>query len=151
MKVCSGCNQSKDKKEFNKDRTEKDGLHHYCKECASFYSKLYYENNKEYVKNKNKIYGQNNKEKISKREKENRKNNKTHRKEIGTWSEKLCPCCGQMKLAEEFSHNSTEKSGLGTYCKDCKNKKCRNRKCVEDITVEEVFEAVVKMHRSVHN
>jgi heptosyltransferase I len=32
-------------------------------------------------------------------------------------------------------------------CSPCKNKKCQNRKCVEDITVDEVFEAVVKMHR----
>lgn len=32
-------------------------------------------------------------------------------------------------------------------CSPCKNKKCRDRKCVEGITVDEVFEAVVKMHR----
>ncbi|MCX5812805.1 MAG: glycosyltransferase family 9 protein [Proteobacteria bacterium] len=36
-------------------------------------------------------------------------------------------------------------------CSPCKNKKCQNRKCVESITVDEVFEAVVKMHKSVHN
>jgi heptosyltransferase I len=32
-------------------------------------------------------------------------------------------------------------------CSPCKNKKCRDRKCVESITVDEVFEAVVKMNK----
>jgi ADP-heptose:LPS heptosyltransferase len=36
-------------------------------------------------------------------------------------------------------------------CSPCKNKKCRDRKCVEGITVDEVFEAVVKMHNIVHS
>ena len=35
-------------------------------------------------------------------------------------------------------------------CSPCKNKDCRDRKCVEAITVEDVFEAVAKMNKSVN-
>lgn len=35
-------------------------------------------------------------------------------------------------------------------CSPCKNKKCDDRKCVEGITVDEVFKAVVKMHKIAH-
>ena len=35
-------------------------------------------------------------------------------------------------------------------CSPCKNKNCENRKCIENITVKDVFEAVMKMHGSIN-
>ena len=34
MKYCKKCNTEKPKSEFNKDKTRKDGLHTYCRECT---------------------------------------------------------------------------------------------------------------------
>ncbi len=35
-------------------------------------------------------------------------------------------------------------------CSPCKNKNCDNRKCIENITVKDVFEAVMKMNESIN-
>lgn len=40
-------------------------------------------------------------------------------------TEKLCPKCGDTKLAEKFSKSSSSKTGLRSYCKECASK---NRK-----------------------
>jgi len=47
FKKCKKCNLEKDKEEFSKMRTSKDGLFPNCKECTSRYMAKYYENNKE--------------------------------------------------------------------------------------------------------
>lgn len=49
-KVCSFCKIKKHVSEFNKAKSHKDGLHHYCKDCR----KLYRKKHKQYYKNYNK-------------------------------------------------------------------------------------------------
>jgi hypothetical protein len=62
--------------EFSPDRTRKDGLHHYCKQCVGINSKKYYQLNKEirneygkkyYIDNKEKIIRNNSKYLLNKR------------------------------------------------------------------------------------
>lgn len=47
MKHCSKCHKNKDKSEFNKNKTKKDGLQATCKECNKIASKKHYRSNKE--------------------------------------------------------------------------------------------------------
>jgi len=39
MKICSKCKEAKDKSDFHKDKSKKDGLRFQCKECQSQYDK----------------------------------------------------------------------------------------------------------------
>ncbi len=71
-KRCCKCKKEKDINEFSKSRTQKDGLHHSCKECC----REYYKNNPEYSKN----YHQKNKKYINKYNKKWRENNPEYQK-----------------------------------------------------------------------
>lgn len=69
MKKCYKCNIKKPKEKFHKDKTRKDGLHNFCKDCVLKRNETHY--NKEYYKdyyNNNiesrKDYYQDNKEKL---------------------------------------------------------------------------------------
>lgn len=81
QKICTQCSVSKKLLNYGKDRTKKDGLQSWCKDCCnskkrSFYfnnkprllrsMKDYYSNNKEKVKEKNIKYNLKNKLKIGK-------------------------------------------------------------------------------------
>lgn len=48
-KICSKCKQSKKLNEFNKNKSGKHGVHHYCKDCNSIQKKSSYN----YVKSRN--------------------------------------------------------------------------------------------------
>lgn len=50
QKMCANCKETKDITEFAKNRTTKDGLQAWCKECNNTYSKQYRKDNNEYVK-----------------------------------------------------------------------------------------------------
>ncbi len=51
MKICSKCKLSKPKSDFGKNKSRKDGLQYYCKECSKKKSREYYKNNKEHCQN----------------------------------------------------------------------------------------------------
>lgn len=70
MKLCNKCKIEKDKSEFSKDRTKKDGLHTLCKLCKSQATKNWTDNNSEYVKKMHKDYYLNNRDIIRKRVKD---------------------------------------------------------------------------------
>ena len=89
LKYCSKCGQIKELDKFNKNKSFKDGLASWCKECSKKYRqskkgkkaiKEYYESNKKEIKESQKKYFKNNKEKIKKSRKEYFKNNKENRK-----------------------------------------------------------------------
>ena len=46
-KTCTKCKKEKDKKEFNKNKTRKDGLQNICKICSREKSKKFYQDNVE--------------------------------------------------------------------------------------------------------
>lgn len=54
-KICSRCKVDKEQKQFHKDRTKKDGLSYYCKECTREYNKEYRKTHPE-LKDKKKKY-----------------------------------------------------------------------------------------------
>lgn len=49
-KVCTKCKKEKEKEEFNKNKTRKDGLQTMCKICSQEKSRIYYQNNAEVQK-----------------------------------------------------------------------------------------------------
>lgn len=53
MKQCTLCKKPKDKSEFNKKISTKDGLQNKCRECSNQNSKEHYQNNKKYYLDKN--------------------------------------------------------------------------------------------------
>jgi hypothetical protein len=47
MKICSGCERKRQKRSFHNNKSKKDGLSTYCKECSKSYMGQYIFNNKE--------------------------------------------------------------------------------------------------------
>jgi len=89
MKLCNRCKETKNYTEFNKNKSNKDGYHYYCKSCRSkerinnfekikIQQKEYYEKNKDELLLKNKNYRNENKEKINIQRKDYRKKNIEH-------------------------------------------------------------------------
>lgn len=85
MKKCTVCLAQKEKSEFHKDKSRKDGLRDKCKECQKLfrakyylknsealksYSREWYENNKEYAFESMRAYRDANQEKNKKRKRE---------------------------------------------------------------------------------
>src|SRR6476469_6185015 len=75
-KVCSSCLIKKKIEEFGRNKSQRDGLHYYCKKCVrdkskqnnskyKEYQKQWRENNKESVKEYQKKYKRDNREKIN--------------------------------------------------------------------------------------
>ena len=62
MKKCTKCGERKLLKEFDKDKTKKDGRKSQCKECKKVYAKQYRKDNVEHIKERNKQYRQDNAE-----------------------------------------------------------------------------------------
>lgn len=62
MKFCPKCKQNKDRSEFSIDRSKKDGLFSYCKDCKNKQMKIYYQENKENKKKYQLEYNKENKE-----------------------------------------------------------------------------------------
>ena len=97
VKICSKCKLSKPLQEYQKNITTVDGLHCLCKLCKSIEDKHYKDNNRQI--NSKKI---NNDDNV-----------------------KICFRCKQQKLYTEFFINATFKSGLESYCKDCRKHNIR--------------------------
>ncbi len=92
LKKCSYCGEEKPLDEFGNNKTTKDKKQLWCKECTNKYkikwinnynkeyyikyNKIYYQENKEILKQKNKIYYQENKENYKEQKKKYREENK---------------------------------------------------------------------------
>lgn len=96
-KICTKCKLEKEKEEFNKNKTRKDGLQNICKLCSQEKSKKFYKENVEYQRIR--IYKQ----------KKDRK--KESRKNVNDYL--LChPCidCGNDNIIVlEFDHREPDK------------------------------------------
>ena len=50
MKICSKCNTEKPTDQFNRDKTKKDGLQSYCRECGNLRKRKWRADNPDYVR-----------------------------------------------------------------------------------------------------
>lgn len=108
-KICSHCRERKPMANFNKNRSEKDGYHHDCKQCVKMCNRRYYEKNREKLLKQNKAYSKTEKGKLSesKGTKKFRENNpeKKKAKEMaryatitGKLKKQPCEICGDPKV-----------------------------------------------------
>jgi hypothetical protein len=112
MKRCSKCKCWKDESAFGKDRSKKDGLSRWCKDCDRAYWRKKYRKNKggrvrRYLKYKQR-----------------------HRV-VGGVKEKRCCTCGKWKPQSGFYKMRRHKDGLAARCKRCSDKatnKARKRR-----------------------
>jgi len=107
MKRCSKCKEWKDESEFGKDRTCKDGLRVWCKNCEREYKRRYYRRNRGPVK-KRFVYEE------------------SHRTIDGV-KQKRCSKCEKWKDESKFGKKRYGKDGLGYDCKDCLRAYIRER------------------------
>jgi len=54
-KKCGKCELEKNLNEFTKNKSKKDGLNNYCKECNKTYQQEHYQNNKGYYLDRKKV------------------------------------------------------------------------------------------------
>ena len=87
MKLCKKCKLEKEIYQFHKDKTQKDGLRKWCKECRhlhfqsvadikAIYDKTYFETNRLFISKRNKEYRLKNKERLKIKQNEWREKNK---------------------------------------------------------------------------
>jgi len=101
MKRCTKCKKRQDTSEFSKNRTCKDGLRVWCKECDSEYNRKRYEKNRGPAKYL--------------------RYDERHRV-VHHVREKRCNRCRKWKAECMFHKNQTHKDGLSEWCKECANK-----------------------------
>ncbi len=99
MKQCNKCKKLKNKSEFGKNRTCKDGLSLWCKKCSCEYNRRRYRRIRGPVK-KHFSYEE------------------SHRT-INSVKQKRCTKCKKLKYESVFSKNRNNKDGLRFWCKKC--------------------------------
>jgi hypothetical protein len=107
IKQCTKCKELKDKSEFNKNRSCKDGLSVWCKKCLGNYARKHYlENSKPF-----------------KRYLRYEEMNRT----IDGIKQKRCTKCKKWKDKSKFHKRPDTKSGIYSWCKDCNRASLRER------------------------
>lgn len=108
MKYCKECKLWKDEHEFSKDITAKDGLRYRCKQCDADYRNYLRVQPKIRNKQEIKVVTENNLEVVKLPE-----------------NYKICNCCKQVKLFEEFYRNKNHIDGRADTCKICQEARRR--------------------------
>ena len=142
MKQCSKCKRWLPESEFRKNKSHKDGLHHWCKECEQQYrqqhkehykqlSKQYRQQHKEHLKQLWKKWYQQHKEH---KKQYNKQYNKNYKYPLQRWSIAVkkrdnytCQLCGSKKnlvahhvlSKERFPNLMYNVSNGITLCKSC--------------------------------
>ena len=102
MKRCTKCKKRKNVSEFSKDRSHKDGLSDFCKDCQRAYLRERYEQKRGSVKKYN--------------------NYKDLHRVYGGVKQKRCGRCKKWKAESQYYKHSRQKDGLAVWCKECANK-----------------------------
>ena len=129
-KVCSVCGRELPVSEFGRHSRTKDGYQPFCRQCHSEMNKGHrkrqaFENNEAPAKPEEvkKIVEESKPAKPSKPRKEGKpRGRKVAHPDTVVDGVKMhwCGCCKQYKPVEEFSKDSSNKSGLATQCKACR-------------------------------
>ena len=102
MKLCSKCKKRKDESEFGKDRSRKDRLSLWCKDCWQANARERYEKKRGSVKKYN--------------------NYKDLHRVAGGVKQKRCGRCKKWKAENQYYKHIRHKDGLAAWCKECANK-----------------------------
>lgn len=97
VKCCSRCKEHKPRAAFASNKSARDGLQAYCRECWA-----------EYHQARQLAKGKNVRPRVETPE-----------------GHKFCRCCGQVKPHSEWHRNATASDGLSTSCKACRAVKGR--------------------------
>ncbi|WP_437105330.1 endonuclease VII domain-containing protein [Streptomyces sp. enrichment culture] len=92
VKRCSRCKQSKPRAAFASNKSTRDGLQAYCRECAA----MYY------------------------RQRQDARGRKPRPRVAAPEGHKYCQRCGKIKPHSEWDRNRTASDGLSTSCKACR-------------------------------
>ena len=104
MKKCPKCRSFKEESEFSKNRSRRNGLSDWCKECERARVRKY-QNRKRGGKSPQRRY----------------KYGQSHRL-VGGIREKRCRGCMKWKAESEFHRHRRNKDGLDFRCKGCVRK-----------------------------
>ncbi|MEU1178460.1 endonuclease VII domain-containing protein [Streptomyces sp. NPDC005820] len=99
VKRCSRCKEHKPRAAFAQNKSMRDGLQAYCRECASAYHQQ-----RQVAKGRN-----------------------VRPRVDAPPGHKYCRTCGEIKPHSEWTRNRTASDGLATLCKSCKAVKGRQR------------------------
>ena len=118
MKRCCRCKEEKDLKEFNKDKSSKDGRQNKCKICQ----KQYYQMNKEKKKQYQKEYNHMNREKIKEYQKEHYQLNKEKINQCQKQYQKRSP---EKQKARGILNSAVQRGKVHKplYCSSCEGDK----------------------------
>lgn len=106
MKKCSKCGRLLDETMFNKNRTSKDGLQSWCKDCKAEYASLHKKNQEISLFNFKSIPVP-----VDER----------------LFEVKVCKRCGQELPLSHFWKNRKSKDGLQNWCKACQTQYAQER------------------------
>lgn len=123
-KICPKCKKEKTLFEFGKDKTKKDGLHCYCKDCARKHGRSFYKKNKAKIIAKSRAYYKEHRQEASARCKLYQQ---THKKEI-RYNKKLYR---QSHKKEATLYRKTHKKEMKVYQQNNRlriNKKYRDKR-----------------------
>ncbi len=115
MKVCTQCGVEKELSEFYKDKTRKDGLRRWCKDCCKVY------NRSETGRKANRIYHRNNL---------NHEREKAHHKvdyalRIGKLVRpEHCESCKKKRFAEAHHEDYSKPLTVRWLCTECHSEVC---------------------------
>lgn len=124
MKICKKCESRKDESDFGKNKSRKDGLSFYCKQCISILGKENTLKHREKLRKRSEEYRNNNPEKYKKYFKENYEKNKEKLKEKQReyyW-----------KNREEICRKENEKTKTPEYREKAKQYREKNKDKIRD-------------------
>ena len=138
-KVCTKCKVEKPLESFNRSQSSKDGLTHWCRNCAAAYNASYKEKNKDKgrevsVKTNTCLKCGQTKpagEFYKHKGKKNGLDNRCKECVLKRWKslsfpvsveEKKCSVCGFVKSADCFNKDKTKTTGLESHCRECQSR-----------------------------
>ena len=101
MKRCSKCKKQKDESEFSKNRSRKDGLSNWCRDCWRAYVRERYKKEGKVLKTYYRY-------------------EECHRVGDGV-KQKRCRRCKRWKAESDFYKKRRHNDGLISWCKECVN------------------------------